>query len=1042
MLLTVASPLTGLSTAEASEPSDMQAQNIMAIFNAETESTTINWENIQTENGTLWQLLQSTRYLVYRHSEQMNASMVENGTVEYFANVSACPGALASCSGGQHIVENPLPPGVNGTFYYGIATQLDTGEIVAFLELGSAQTDMAIGEFTHDITAPFNVNATFDPATSKTLVQWINLNELQPGTLPESGPFQYQILVYRHLDPADRSSWPGIQKELIGQIGAGNTSFTYTVPPFTDVLAYYSVTYVYGNYEDVRFLGSNTLPLLWPVAEDNVPPGLVQGGVTASFVEEPVGGTGNTTVAWVDLLTELNPVYKVWRSGSQFNNTTNPDVLLIATVPPNVGFYEYQVERGMLGFAYYAVTVADARGNHNPFIGDEGLVLAGPIMEDAFNHWIAEPTNVQAFYLGGGLTNVSWVDQVGAEGESYHVWHSWTKLTAASNLTLEATLMVTVPDGVQQAFVPVPDDKDRLSYYCVTSVTRYNHLNATFENTGFSQNCIQLALREDTLAPAPVQLAQPMLQGSQRTVQLAWINSQAEEYESYSIYRHLGDPFGGNQGGNLSDDEGWELMVDMYTPSEADTTVLREVYLAANLDRETWYALTITDTWGNTRSTFTNRSNAWLVHEDTTPPGAGVTISIGTDPGLYDGALKAGDYRLNLFLDEPVYEHPWILVTTADYDSDLGTGHTFTPAGEVTRAAPFLGSTTWYYWDFPIHQGIPTGVLKVTANLIDMVGNSVTLNAENWSIDATNPTITVFSPSTDSSYLYGDDIRIHGVVHDDVGIAQVTFRFIENRGLFEDEFEWEVAVDVTPADAPPGTFVFDMREPSATFTEPANHKLEIKAIDTAGNEKIYQTRFYVDHCTENIYGLTDCLSGDGPIKEQEEDPAAPITWSDPPYVIIVAVVAFNVLLLFFAILMGIIAAQDPRKKKKGDDDEFDDEDDWMMEFMGGGSDDVATGVGGKTAMDEAPERDLSKAKTLDAADDEDDPFASPKVEKKQKKKKRSSKSRKKKVEEEPDDDDDFDDDDDDDDDWGDEDDKPKKKPKRKAVKRRAVKRKK
>jgi len=1031
MLLTVASPLAGLSTADTSEPTDMQAQNIMANFNPMSESTTVSWENIQTTNGTLWQLLQNTRYLIYRHDIEMNESMIENDMVEYFANVSACPGSLSTCSGKLHQVEYPLPPGVNGSYFYGIATQLDSGEIRAFLELGSAQTGMATMEFTNDITAPFNVNATFDPATSRTQIQWINLNELQPGTLTETGPFQYNIRIYRHLDAANRSSWPAINKELIGQLGAGNNSFTYIVPPFTDVRAYYSITYVYGFYEDVRFLGSNTLDPDWPVAEDNVAPGLVQGGVTASFLEEPEGGTGNTTVFWNDLLTELNPVYSIWRSGSSFNNTTVPDVQLIATVPAGIGFYRYQVERGMLGYSYYAVTAADARGNHNPFIGDEELVLAGPIMEDAFNHWIAEPTNVEAEYISGGWTDVTWVDQVGAEGESYHVWHSWTKLTASSNLTLEATLMATVPDGVQHMLVPVPADKDRLSYYCVTSVTRYNHLNATFENTGFDQNCILTALREDTLAPAPVQLAQPMLQGSQRIVLLSWINSQAEEYESYSIYRHLGDPFGGNEGGNLSDDENWELLVDMYTPSEADTTVMREVYLPNDLDRESWYALTITDTWDNTRSAFTNRSNAWLVHEDTTAPTVSVTVSIGTQTGLTDGALKAGDYRLNFFLSEPVAEHPWIIVTTADYDADQGTGYSFTPPGQVTNAASFLGSQTWYYWDFPIHQGIPTGTLKVTATLIDMVGNSVLVTRENWSIDATNPTITVFSPSTDSSYLYGDDIRIHGVVNDDVGIEQVMFRFIENRILFEEEFEWELVVDVTPSDAPPGTLVFDMREPSATFTESANHKLEIKAIDTAGNEKIYQTRFYVDHCFENLSGLTYCLSGDDPIKQEEGEPAAPITWSDPPYVIIVAVVAFNVLLLFFAILMGIIAAQDPRKKKKGDDEEFDEEDDWMMEFMGGG-DDSGSAADVRADLDAAPERDLSEAKALE---DDDDPFAEPVVEKK---KKKSRKSRKKIVEE-----DDFDDDDDDDeDDWGDEDDEPDEKPKRKSVKRRSIKRKK
>ena len=77
-------------------------------------------------------------------------------------------------------------------------------------------------------------------------------------------------------------------------------------------------------------------------------------------------------------------------------------------------------------------------------------------------------------------------------------------------MSLEATLVAIVPDGVQYARIPVPDDKDRMSYYCVTSVARYNHLGATYEDTGFAQNCIQLPINEDTLAPATNQLSEPL----------------------------------------------------------------------------------------------------------------------------------------------------------------------------------------------------------------------------------------------------------------------------------------------------------------------------------------------------------------------------------------------------------------------------------------------------------------------------------------------------------------------------------------------------
>ena len=58
---------------------------------------------------------------------------------------------------------------------------------------------------------------------------------------------------------------------------------------------------------------------------------------------------------------------------------------------------------------------------------------------------------VSASFMNG-VTSITWNDQMGAEGEVYHVYRSvGTRLTSASNLTLEAELVATVPDGVQSA---------------------------------------------------------------------------------------------------------------------------------------------------------------------------------------------------------------------------------------------------------------------------------------------------------------------------------------------------------------------------------------------------------------------------------------------------------------------------------------------------------------------------------------------------------------------------------------------------------------
>lgn len=1032
LLLVSAIPFVPTVAADQAAPNDMQSQNIEAIFDPFTESTAITWENIQTQNLTIAQMLQTSRYLVYRSDSQMNTSLIQNGTIPYIANVSACTGNVVSCPGQQHSIIHPLPPGVNGTFYYGIATQLDDGSLKAFMELGTGQIPEPIYENTHDIIAPFAVNATFFPETSRTKIDWINLNQLQPGTLIETGPNAYISNIYRHLTPATRANWLGMQKTLVASEPPGVSSTSYDVPPETDVEAYYSVTYFYLGYEDFRFIGGvNTMDADFPVAEDNVAP-IDVAGIDATFVAESLGGTGNTTITWIDIPEELGATYHIWRSGAPFSDTLDPNIEHIAAIPSGVAMYRYEVERGTLGYAYYAVTAADARGNHNSTILASSL--AGPIMENAFDPWVAEPTNVQATYVGGGWTNVTWTDQMGAEGEYYHIWHSWTKLSAASNLTLEATLAATVPDGVQYALIPVPIDKDRLSYYCITSVTRYNHLNATYEDTRFIDNCIPLSVREDTLAPAPVQLAQPMLQGSQNSLLLSWINSLAEEDESYSIWRHLGTPFENNETGNLSDDEGWELMIDTYMPHSSETTILRQLSLVENLDRHAWYALIVADSWGNSRDSVSNRSNVWLVHEDTTPPDAEILLGIGGEVGMPGGPLKSGDYRLHIHSVEPLEEFPMIQVHTENYIEGSAIGTTFTPEGEVTRATPFLASDTHFIWDFGIPGGMETGDVTVSVTLVDVVGNSHSFSITNWSVDSKSPTIELFSPSSESKYLYGTEISIHGVVTDDVELVEVKYQFTNVGEFFNEEFEWENVTVITPLGTPSNTVVFSMTEPASTFEDPGNHRLKIMAKDSAGNEKLFTTTFYVDHCYENISGITLCQSGNNPFNEEEQEPEAPLSLTSPPYVIIIAVGAFNLLLLFFAIMMGVLAAQDPSKKKKGDD-EFDEEDDWMLEFMSGGDD----GGSGDTA--DAGLAELEAAPKTKQLEDEGDPFDTSTGEEK--------KRRKKTVVEDDEEDEDDDFDDDGDDDWGDEDEEkaPKKrKPKRrrpaskKGQKRRAVKR--
>ena len=74
--MTWAPPVT--AEGEASIPAELQAQNIGAFFDSVTETTTVQWSNIVTENYPLMLQMQESRYLVYRHNAPLNTSVVAN----------------------------------------------------------------------------------------------------------------------------------------------------------------------------------------------------------------------------------------------------------------------------------------------------------------------------------------------------------------------------------------------------------------------------------------------------------------------------------------------------------------------------------------------------------------------------------------------------------------------------------------------------------------------------------------------------------------------------------------------------------------------------------------------------------------------------------------------------------------------------------------------------------------------------------------------------------------------------------------------------
>ena len=97
---------------------------------------------------------------------------------------------------GTHEATYQVGAGTNGTFYYAITTEHGDGNITAPLDFNASSLYEPVLEITTPIRSPYNVQATFNPGTSQTTIQWINYNSINP-VLPETGPDALQINVWQ-----------------------------------------------------------------------------------------------------------------------------------------------------------------------------------------------------------------------------------------------------------------------------------------------------------------------------------------------------------------------------------------------------------------------------------------------------------------------------------------------------------------------------------------------------------------------------------------------------------------------------------------------------------------------------------------------------------------------------------------------------------------------------------------------------------------------------------------------------------------------------
>ena len=331
---------------------------------------------------------------------------------------------------------------------------------------------------------------------------------------------------------------------------------------------------------------------------------------------------------------------------------------------------------------------------------------------------------------------------------------------------------------------------------------------------------------EDTREPNPAFVSEPQLDviTSEKSVLISWINNIDESDETYSIWAHSGNPWDSDDWenedvlqSNVSDDPDWVLLLGDIEEPPGFTTIYRRIIIDADIDRYRWYAITTTDKWGNENLAISSPGNIWLVHEDTTAPEAEISVE-GEDVDGNDfiaKALTAGDYDLLFKVNEMLSEDPIINVTTTNYNEIDGTGFAFTEQGGLVRAEPVPGKELTYRLRMTLPTGLTNSDLNVEYTLVDKAGNAKTHTVVGWPIDVQDPDIQMYAPGSSSTYLYGEYVRVHGSVSDDVGVDFVRIKFEKGLALSTIiRTEWFNVTDITALDDDGKVFVFEYVDPA------------------------------------------------------------------------------------------------------------------------------------------------------------------------------------------------------------------------------------
>jgi len=204
LLLTFASLLNSTS---AEDDQTLEARDTWAEYFPDSESTILQWRNIETTDGLLLDQLKMATYEVHR---------IENG--RFFPSaftpetiiVDEIPACYMNelnevCSGKGHSLVYEPAPGTSSEVSYAIVTVLRDGTRTEAASVGLSQTPAGHREIVPASVAPELFAASYDVANQSTVFSW----------RPSCAGNNFFHSLYEHSIPATKSTWDSMDKMLV-----------------------------------------------------------------------------------------------------------------------------------------------------------------------------------------------------------------------------------------------------------------------------------------------------------------------------------------------------------------------------------------------------------------------------------------------------------------------------------------------------------------------------------------------------------------------------------------------------------------------------------------------------------------------------------------------------------------------------------------------------------------------------------------------------------------------------------------------------------